>query len=383
MFTDQTILIINTACISVLAFMTIILAIATRLKGGIGYAALIIVSTTLPVYITNMMRTTGTLNMPLLWYVSVFFNTLCFPLTWLFVHSQLDKSFRFTGRTCWHFLPSFISLGASVIYYWSVTPDGFAAEMAYLESDKENLPAIINDIVVFGQFFIYFPLMFRFLRRTKKELQENYSDSEYLTTRWISHFIILFFVLFFIVFVAYVISPRTDAWLIPILNVIGMSYLVYNSIAHPVAPYIQRLKEIPDEEAPDENIPLQNSPSFTLDETQMKEICEQVTIYLETTEVYLQKDLSLAMLSKATGIPQKTLSRAINGYRQCNFFELVNTMRVGKARQLLLSLETSGYKIDSIYEECGFRTRSTFFLAFKKVEGQSPAQWLKSVNKTE
>ena len=37
--------------------------------------------------------------------------------------------------------------------------------------------------------------------------------------------------------------------------------------------------------------------------------------------------------------------------------------------------------VDSLYEECGFRTRSTFFLAFKKVEGLSPAQWLNSVKK--
>ena len=64
-----------------------------------------------------------------------------------------------------------------------------------------------------------------------------------------------------------------------------------------------------------------------------------------------------------------------------NFFELINEMRVGEAKRRLLLPENAGHTVDSLYEECGFRTRSTFFLAFKKVEGLSPAQWLNSVKK--
>ena len=55
--------------------------------------------------------------------------------------------------------------------------------------------------------------------------------------------------------------------------------------------------------------------------------------------------------------------------------------RVGEAKRRLLLPENAGHTVDSLYEECGFRTRSTFFLAFKKVEGLSPAQWLNSVKK--
>ena len=117
MFSEQTIIVINTACISILTFMTIILVVATRLKGGAGYAALIIVCTTLPVYLANMMRSVGMHDMQFLWHAAILMNTLCFPLTWLFVHKQLDKSFRFTPGKWLHFLPSLISLAVSLIYY--------------------------------------------------------------------------------------------------------------------------------------------------------------------------------------------------------------------------------------------------------------------------
>lgn len=96
---------------------------------------------------------------------------------------------------------------------------------------------------------------------------------------------------------------------------------------------------------------------------------------------FLRKDLSLSILSRETGIYQKLLSRSINEYLKQNFFELINEMRVGEAKRRLLLPENAGHTVDSLYEECGFRTRSTFFLAFKKVEGLSPAQWLNSVKK--
>ena len=127
----------------------------------------------------------------------------------------------------------------------------------------------------------------------------------------------------------------------------------------------------------DETVGFQSIP----DEEQMRDICSQVKEYLETTNAFLRKDLSLSILSRETGIYQKLLSRSINEYLKQNFFELINEMRVGEAKRRLLLPENAGHTVDSLYEECGFRTRSTFFLAFKKVEGLSPAQWLNSVKK--
>jgi AraC-like DNA-binding protein len=51
-------------------------------------------------------------------------------------------------------------------------------------------------------------------------------------------------------------------------------------------------------------------------------------------------------------------------------------MRVEEAKRQLLELDDSGFNVDSVYAECGFRSRSTFFLAFKKMEGSTPAAWL-------
>jgi len=127
----------------------------------------------------------------------------------------------------------------------------------------------------------------------------------------------------------------------------------------------------------------ESAPTCTLSQEQLREICEQAKHYLSSTQAYLRPDLSLAVLAKETGIPQRNLSRAINTHLQRNFFEFINEMRVEEAKRRLLQLETSGYNIDSIFAECGFRSRSTFFLVFKRVEGKTPAAWLAQTHKSE
>ncbi|WP_455638076.1 helix-turn-helix domain-containing protein [Parabacteroides sp.] len=369
---QEFILTVNFSSVAILLLLAMILLIATRFRGENGYAAAIIVLPNIPVYIYNMSRMLGWHEIALFMFPAGYsVNTLLMPLLWLFTRRNFDQDFHLKPVQLLHFLPAALSVAIAL----SLPAEERMNNILYEMTGKDMWIGYINTVIIISQMLFYFTAIFRYLHKKKCYIKENWSDAEYLQKEWIPKLMILFAALFMIVMICYVISPRTDAWLIQILNVIAMSYLTWSSIAHPAMPYIQHTQKTVD---PSET---ENSPASTLDEAQMKETCEQVTNYLYTTEAYLRNDLSLAILSKETGIPQKTLSRAINAYRKCNFFELVNTMRIEEAKRRLLSLETSGYKIDSIYEECGFRTRSTFFLAFKKVEGQSPAQWLKSVKK--
>lgn len=369
MFTDQAIVHINIACIAFLAITMAVLIVATRLKNGAGYMALATASTTIPVYLSNMIRTMDSGAFEPSIYFAITANVLCFPFLWFFVRSQLDRSFRFTPRLLWHLLPALISLAAAVVYYGPMSAEEIAVEREIIETGHENLPAIINDILLFGQFFIYFPLMFRFIRRKKQYILDNYTDSDYMLLLWLPRFLKLFFILFFIVFVAYVIDPRTDAWLIPILNTLGMTYLTYCAVVHSSAASLGRTTDIFLAER-------KPSPVPEMEMSRMREVCRQAADYAISNKSYLCPDLSLALFAKETGIPQRTLSRSINGYLHRNFFEFINEMRVEEAKSRLLELDDSGYNIDSVYAECGFRSRSTFFLAFKKMEGITPAAWL-------
>ena len=376
MFTPTTLIIINATCISLLVILLILLATATRMKGGAGWAAIIIVTTTVPAYLVNTARDIASEYFIFFWYPAITLNLLCMPALWFFTKRQLDKNFRLFARNLLHTIPALISLIASIIYFAPLTAEQIETERAFMENGGENLPAIINDILLFGLFFVYFTAIFFYVRKRKKYLQDNFSDTGFDSIKWTVQFLIAFFVLFFIATVAYAINPRTDVWLIPILNIIAMSYLVYVVIYHSTAPYLNRIEEAPAEEFSSFGGVRGGYALPTMTADQMREICDRVTQYLQKSKAYTKPDFSIHRLAHATKIHQKKISAAINGYLQKNFFEFINTLRVEEAKRQLQTLNAE-HTIESIAAECGFRSRTTFFVTFKKFEGVSPAQWLK------
>lgn len=373
------ILIVNAASILILLIMAVLLLVATRFKSENGYAAAIIVLPNVPVYIYNMSRCVGWHDTTLFFFpLSFSVNTMLMPLLWLFTLRNFNPDFRFRPLELLHFIPALLCFIITISLPVQKRMDCILHET----TGRDNWIGDVNAIVIFIQMIAYFTAIFYYLHKVKHSIRSNCSDAEYLHKEWIPQLMKLFAFLFAIVMVAYVISPRTDAWLIQILNVIAMSFLVYNAIAHPTVTDIQPFPQISKHKANGSYSDSKRSDpaTFSLGTSQMQENCEKIINYLKQSQAYRRNDLSLAILSKETGIPQKVLSRSINSYLKQNFFELINEMRIEEVKRCLLSPETSAYKIDSIYEECGFRSRSTFFLAFKKVEGMTPAQWLQTVD---
>ena len=62
---------------------------------------------------------------------------------------------------------------------------------------------------------------------------------------------------------------------------------------------------------------------------------------------------------------------------------MVNSRRLEEVKRILLSDDTNSFTIESVAGDCGFRSRSTFYAAFNKQEGISPAKWLKAALETD
>ena len=363
------ILIVNAACIIILLMLAGLLVAATRLRRSSGYAAAIIVGTTVPVYVYNVCRSAGWFDVafcfiPLAYSV----NTLLMPLLWLFVQRNFSTRTPFRPLCLLHFVPAALCLVLFSAYFCLLSPEERLAHFAYENTGADNLAGTLNSLVVFVQMFVYYALIFSYLHRMKDYIRQNLSDVEYLRKLWIPRFMTLTASLFLVVFVAYVLWPRTDAWLIQILNVVAMSYLVY--------------KELPPAE---ERLPQAAEPSVAAtppcaatDMEILRGYASQVWQYLETSGVYTNPDLSLRDVAQATGIYSKNLSRAINVVLGKTFFELVNGLRIEKSKTLLMEKKERRLTIETIAEQCGFNSRIIFSNAFKKSTGMTTSQWLKS-----
>ncbi len=104
-----------------------------------------------------------------------------------------------------------------------------------------------------------------------------------------------------------------------------------------------------------------------------REIYKSILYNLEIRKVYLDSTLSLEKFSSIVGTNTTYLSNTVNRYFGCNLKQLINKYRIEYAKQLLDSGECP---LRELYGLCGFASKSVFYVAFNKILGITPLQYL-------
>jgi AraC-like DNA-binding protein len=112
---------------------------------------------------------------------------------------------------------------------------------------------------------------------------------------------------------------------------------------------------------------------------QMGVLKQQLTALMERERVYLRSDLALPELADMLDCSINHLSQVINAGFGVSFFDYLNRYRVREAMQLLGPGEGGKPTVLSVALQVGFNSTSTFYAAFKKVTGKTPAQYRRSL----
>lgn len=97
----------------------------------------------------------------------------------------------------------------------------------------------------------------------------------------------------------------------------------------------------------------------------------------EKSQKYLNKDISLAVLSGAFETNTKYLSAVINKHYNDNFNTFINKLRINYIiNKLKNDPHYINYKISFLAEECGYSSHSSFATVFKSVIGMSPVKFI-------
>ena len=84
------------------------------------------------------------------------------------------------------------------------------------------------------------------------------------------------------------------------------------------------------------------------------------------------EDIDLETVSEHLGYNKTYLSRCINNIPGVNFRKLINSLRIDRAKTLLL---TTDYTILNIAMECGFTNERTFQRVFIETVGKTPREY--------
>ncbi|WP_219009624.1 helix-turn-helix domain-containing protein [Aquimarina litoralis] len=114
-----------------------------------------------------------------------------------------------------------------------------------------------------------------------------------------------------------------------------------------------------------------------IEEEEHDSLKNRIEYYMKKEEVFTNRNFKVADLASLLPISEKELSEYIHTTYQMSFTDFINSYRVEKVKELLISSDQDKFTLLAVSEKAGFSSKSSFNAVFKKVTGLTPTQYKK------
>ncbi len=118
-----------------------------------------------------------------------------------------------------------------------------------------------------------------------------------------------------------------------------------------------------------------------LDEKECRKLQQALLRHMEEERPYLNADLQMADLAKALGCSTHTLSQLFSQQLHRNYYDFIAEYRIKAFQRMAQQPANRNLTITALAEQCGFKSRNPFLVAFKKATGMTPKDYMKSLKK--
>ncbi len=319
--------------------------------------------------------------------LALYFFPLYFPLIFslypiiyhYLVSAVNDKNERFIVQV-FSFLPVLVLIFTTLIFIPLSTADKYQfMKMDVLQFNSENF--VLNFyqtaiyLLFYLQLFLFVVIFIQMYFIHKKRESIITEEQKLYLPKWLFAFIsiiILYEVVYGIVLLFD--SSMENSLIGQIANFVAVIFVGFLGIKHDEMLLSMRLQQLTNKST---NIK-SNLKKENIDAEKVNEVMTKIYELINEKKIYLNPALKLEHLAKKIHIPQKTLSEIINKHENENFSQFINKYRINEAKQIL-SNKHQKLKINNIYFDVGFYSRSTFNRSFKTIEGITPTEFLNSI----
>lgn len=120
---------------------------------------------------------------------------------------------------------------------------------------------------------------------------------------------------------------------------------------------------------------------ITLSDERVTEIAIIIEEYLDKNRGFQRNpDAKAKQLATEINVKYPEFSYVLKTHFELTFNNYINSLRIEEAKYLIMNNEKTNYKMDEIGEMVGFKTRNSFYLAFKKFAGTNPTKYKQSIS---
>lgn len=217
-------------------------------------------------------------------------------------------------------------------------------------------------MVIVGVYSIYYIVsLVAQIEKYNRNVVDFYSASENYSIDWLYRLmglVLLIYVLFIVFRLIW-----NNYWTQNLYYLLEMGF--WAIFAHKIL-YMKNAQKMQDSnQDPDEPLPSGKQPGKDEFLKQLDEICRG-------KQLYLKEDLNRDDVVREMGTNRTYFSRKLKEFTGQNFNTYINDLRLQEAARLL---KESDAKIDSIFAQCGFSNKSTFYRTFQEKYNCTPTKF--------
>lgn len=319
-------------------------------------------------------RITGIiLPVPLLHLLDDSFFLLYGPVFYLYTMAVVYKDFQLNRRHLIHGMPALLMFGYGLLMVFSIDFEQQSAIIGSMETSNIPIWATLLGFSFYVHIMIYLWRSWRVLKAYRVVVKDQYSTIDGINLDWLRFMLRIFLVLTII------------AAINNMLPVFGNIYFLYLSIILLLLfsfYFINRvLVKALNQPALFSGI-AQNETKYagsTLDRETLEQHKIRLVDLMVNHRLYLDTNLKSADLAITLNISTKELSQVINQGFNKNFFDFVNAYRCEEVKRILQKSDQKTTILEAMYQ-AGFNSKSSFNKEFKKLTGQTPGEFKRSLS---
>lgn len=306
------------------------------------------------------------------------YGPLLFVYIFVLAKNRLPKNYLLHGIPFIAYIIAFIPL-----YLKSPEEKIRFAEYIFL-SKEVPIQGLLMQLARVAYLGIYVLLSIKIVRTYQIRIKNNFSEIGSISLHRAKK-ILYFFLVVLIIAIGTFLSGYLFSYNFNLSNnIIGffVAILIYslaystwnkkNIVSSPISE-----SELDDQNTHENAGKIKGRSSFILNDEQLKEYSKRLKQSVEIDKVFIENEISLAELSKKIKIQPYQLSELISRVSGESFFDFINRHRIEEIKLRLKDPKYNSYSILGNAMDCGFNSKSSFNIAFKKFVGLTPSEYRK------